>query len=75
MGSTSVIEACPVCGARMERGERYRLSVSTEELHTSAHMDYLAFGGSRSTLLCRECAAAVGMLLGRIREEAMRRDR
>lgn len=75
MGSTSVIEVCPVCGARMGRGERYRLSVSTEERHTGAHMDYLAFGGSRSTLLCRECAAAVGMLLGRIREEATRHDR
>ena len=74
MGSTSVIETCPVCGARMERGERYRLSVSTEERHTGAHMDYLAFGGSRSTLLCRECAAAVGTLLGRIREGAARDD-
>ncbi len=74
MSPTSAIETCPVCGARMERGERYRLSVSTEERHTSAHMDYLAFGSSRSTLLCRECTAAVGTLLGRIREEAMRDD-
>ena len=73
MGSTSVIETCPVCGARMERGERSRLSISHEEEAPGGC--FYQWGGSRSTLLCRECAAAVGMLLGRIRGEVVRDDR
>ena len=63
------IETCPVCGGRMPRGTRRRLSIISEILNPPWG-GYVAWGESRSTLICSKCVAAVEMLLQRMREEA-----
>lgn len=65
MNSWGAIDICPVCGAEMPRGERSRLSISHEEEAPGGC--FYQWGGSRSTLLCDSCAAAVDMLLGELR--------
>lgn len=60
------IETCPVCGGHMPRGERNRLSV-TSELLDPPWGGYIGWGESSSTLICNKCMLSVEMLLQEIR--------
>lgn len=62
---SAVEGTCPICGAKMARGRRFRVQVLEEAPVTWRSQTLWAWRTVGSTLACPACAGAVGELLRR----------